>query len=55
MEGYILIMIINYKDKLDLALVCLGRVDMTVSFEYSNFDSIKCLFFLMYSKSLLEE
>ncbi|EED11654.1 mitochondrial chaperone bcs1, putative [Talaromyces stipitatus ATCC 10500] len=54
-EGRILIMTTNHKDKLDPALIRPGRVDMTVSFEYPNFDSIKRLFLLMYSESSSEE
>jgi chaperone BCS1 len=54
-EGRILIMTTNHMDKLDSALIRPGRVDMTISFEYPDFDSIKRLFLLIYSESLSDE
>ncbi|EED14480.1 mitochondrial chaperone bcs1, putative [Talaromyces stipitatus ATCC 10500] len=54
-EGRILIMTTNHKDKLDPALIRPGRVDMTISFEYPDFDSIKRLFLLMYAEYPVEE
>jgi chaperone BCS1 len=54
-EGRILIMTTNHKHKLDPALIRPGQVDMTISFEYPDFNSIKRLFFLMYAEYPLGE
>ncbi|EEA18483.1 mitochondrial chaperone bcs1, putative [Talaromyces marneffei ATCC 18224] len=54
-EGRILIMTTNHRDKLDDALTRPGRVDMTISFEHPDSDSIKRLFFLMYAEYPVKE
>jgi mitochondrial chaperone BCS1 len=54
-EGRILIMTTNHRNKLDPALIRPGRVDMTITFENPDTDSIKRLFCLMYAEYRAEE
>ncbi|EER24039.1 hypothetical protein D8B26_002210 [Coccidioides posadasii str. Silveira] len=47
-EGYILIVTINYREKLDKALIRPGWVDMEVPFSYADKDMIRDLFSCLY-------